>query len=266
MMNDERQTDWRKLLCRSSFMNRSNMNTLGVILARAGSVGLASKHLRLLLGRPMIEYTFDHAFDSALLGRVVVSTDCPGVKRLAERYRLEVIDRPAELAGPDASVQDAMLHAMQTVEKSAGFQAEALAVLYGNVPVRGRGVVDSAIQLLRETGCDSVRSFCPVGKWHPAWMSKIDGDKVEALQPGSIHRRQDLAPLYLHDGAIVAVSRASMLRGLEFPQDPHAFFGTDRRGIHTAVGETVEVDYQRDLYLAEAVLRDRQVPPSRAAG
>ena len=39
------------------------MNTLGVILARAGSVGLASKHLKLLLGRPMIEYTFDHAFD-----------------------------------------------------------------------------------------------------------------------------------------------------------------------------------------------------------
>jgi N-acylneuraminate cytidylyltransferase len=245
-------------------MNRSNMNTLGVILARAGSVGLASKHLRLLLGRPMIEYTFDHAFDSALLGRVVVSTDCPGVKRLAERYRLEVIDRPAELAGPDTSVQDVMLHAMQNVEQSGGYQAEALAVLYGNVPVRGRGVIDLAIERLREAGCDSVRSFCPVGKWHPAWMSKINGDKVEALQAGSIHRRQDLTPLFLHDGAIVAVSRESMLRGKSFPQDPHAFFGIDRRAIHTAMGETVEVDHQRDLYWAEAVLRDRHVPRSKA--
>jgi CMP-N-acetylneuraminic acid synthetase len=127
-------------------------------------------------------------------------------------------------------------------------------------------VIDAAIQLLRETGCDSVRSFCPVGKWHPAWMSKIDGDKVEALQPGSIHRRQDLTPLHLHDGAVVAVSRESMLRGVESPQDPHAFFGTDRRAIHTQMGETVEVDHQRDLYWAEAVLRDRQMPPSRAAG
>jgi CMP-N,N'-diacetyllegionaminic acid synthase len=242
------------------------MNTLGVILARAGSVGLASKHLRLLLGRPMIEYTFDHAFNSALLNRVVVSTDCPGIKRLAQRYQLEVIDRPKELADGDASVQDVMLHAMKSVENSGDFQADALAVLYGNVPVRGSGVIDTAIQHLRETGCDSVRSFCPVGKWHPAWMSKIDGDKVEPLQSGSIHRRQDLTPLYLHDGAIVAVSRSSMLRGLQFADDPHAFFGIDRRAIHTSMGETVEVDHERDLYWAEAVLRDRRRPPSRAAG
>jgi len=96
-------------------------------------------------------------------------------------------------------------------------------------------------------------------------MSKIDGDKVEPLQPGSIHRRQDLTPLYLHDGAIVAVSRSAMLRGEEFPQDPHAFFGIDRRAIRTGMGDTVEVDHQRDLYWAEAVLRDRQIP-SRAAG
>jgi CMP-N-acetylneuraminic acid synthetase len=240
------------------------MNTLGVILARAGSVGLASKHLKLLLGRPMIEYTFDHAFDSALLGRVVVSTDCPGIAKLARQYHLEVIDRPADLAGPEASVQDVMLHAMETVESAGDFHADALAVLYGNVPVRGGGVIDHAIQLLRETGCDSVRSFCPVGKWHPAWMSKLNGDKVEALQAGSIHRRQDLTPLFLHDGAIVAVSRESMLRGKSFPQDPHAFFGTDRRAIHTAMGETVEVDHQRDLYWAEAVLRDRHVPRSKA--
>jgi CMP-N,N'-diacetyllegionaminic acid synthase len=242
------------------------MTSLGVILARAGSLGLGGKHLRLLLGRPVIEYTFDHAFNSVLLNRVVVSTDCPNIKRLAERVGLEVIDRPAELATADASVQDVMLHAMKTVESSGTFKAEALVVLYGNVPVRGIGVIDSAIAKLRETGCDSVRSFCPVGKWHPAWMSKLDGDKVEPLQSGSIHRRQDLTPVYLHDGAVVAVSRSSMLRGLRFPQDPHAFFGIDRRGIHTEMGETVEVDHQRDLFWAEAVLRERQGERKRRAG
>jgi CMP-N,N'-diacetyllegionaminic acid synthase len=233
------------------------MKTLGVILARAGSVGLANKHLRLLLGRPMIEYTFDHAFHAALIDKVVVSTDCPGVKRLAQKYRLQVIDRPAELAASDGSVQDVMLHAMNAVETSCDFHADALVVLYGNVPVRSRGVIDSAVTVLRETRCDSVRSFCPVGKWHPAWMARIHDDKVEALQAGSIHRRQDLTPLYLHDGAAVAVSRSSMLRGLQFPEDPHAFFGIDRRAVLSEMGDTVEVDHARDLYWAEAVLRDR---------
>jgi CMP-N-acetylneuraminic acid synthetase len=241
------------------------MKTLGVILARRGSVGLANKHLRLLLGRPVIEYTFDHAFGSALLEQVVVSTDCPGIARLAHRYKLESIDRPAALAGGDASVQDVMLHALQVTEASGGWRADALVVIYGNVPVRGSGVIDAAIELLRESGCDSVRSFCPVGKWNPGWMARLSGSgesdsgyRVEPLQGGSVHRRQDLAPLYLHDGAVVAVTRAALLRGVTNPSDPHAFFGEDRRAIITGAGETVEVDQERDLFWAEAVLRERE--------
>ena len=88
-----------------------------------------------------------------------------------------MIDRPAELAGPDASVQDVMLHAMETAEKPGDFQADALAVLYGNVAIRGDGVIDRAVELLQKTDCDSVRSFCTVGKWHPAWMCRLVGDR-----------------------------------------------------------------------------------------
>jgi CMP-N-acetylneuraminic acid synthetase len=232
------------------------MNVLGVILARAGSQGLTDKHLRELCGKPVIEYTFEHARRARGLNKTVVATDCAEIKRLALQHGLEVIDRPARLATADASVQDAMLHAMESV---AGFKADGVVVLYGNVPLRPRGVIDEAIELLKRTGCDSVRSFCPVGKWHPAWMCRLDGDRAEALVPGSIHRRQDLTPLYLHDGAVVAVSRDSMLRGKENPRDPHAFFGVDRRGIVTEAGETVEIDQMRDLLLAEAILREREM-------
>jgi CMP-N-acetylneuraminic acid synthetase len=158
-----------------------------------------------------------------------------------------------------------MLHALRSVEAGSSFHADALVVVYGNVPARGAGVIDRAVEHLRLTGCDSVRTFCPVGKYHPAWMSQLDGDRVIPLQAGSIHRRQDLRPTYLHDGAAVAVSRAAMLRGERTPTDPHAFFGIDRRGIETAMGETVEVDHLRDLYWAEAVLRERRGEARRIA-
>src|SRR5437588_436764 len=82
------------------------MNTLGVILARAGSVGLANKHLRLLLGRPVIEYTFDHIFNSTLLNHVVVSTDCPGVDVEAGRWSrgAGAGGKQPPATGPDAAV------------------------------------------------------------------------------------------------------------------------------------------------------------------
>lgn len=241
------------------------MNVLGVILARAGSAGLKNKHLLPLLGRPVIAYTFDHARASKLLSRVVVSSDSPEVLRLAGGAGFETIVRPSGLATAEASVQDVMLHALEQVESRPGFSVDAMVVLYGNVPVRPDGAIDRAIRMLQQTGCDSVRSFCPVGKWHPAWMAQLAGDRVLPLQAGSIHRRQDLLPLFLHDGAVVGVSRESMLRGKTHAQDPHAFFGSDRRGFQTEMGDTVEIDHQRDLYWAEAVLRSQQDRPVRMA-
>lgn len=234
------------------------MNVLGVILARAGSTGLKSKHMLNLMGRPVITYTFDHARGSRLMNRVVVTTDCPEIKRLAHQNGFEVVDRPKELATSDASVQDVMIHALRTIEaRDEGYRADGVVVLYGNVAIRPANVIDRAIKVLFDTGADSVRSFTPVGKWHPMWMASIDGDKVVNFHSAGIHRRQDLPQLFLHEGAVVAVSRQSMLRG-ENNVYKHAFFGEDRRAIKIAQDEAVEIDHLRDLYWAEAVLRERQ--------
>jgi CMP-N-acetylneuraminic acid synthetase len=231
-------------------------NVLGVVMARAGSKGLLDKHLRPLLGRPVIDYALDHVAASRLLTRTVVSSDSPSVLDRARARGFEPLSRPPELCTDDASVQAVMLHAVKHVE-SQGFIPDAAVILYGNVAVRGVDVIDRAIEHWINTRCDSVRTFCPVGKWHPGWMSKLNGDVVEPLRPGSIHRRQDLEPLYLHDGAAVVMSIQSLKRGLTTPNDPHAMFGVDRRGIHTEMGETIEIDHLRDLYWAEAVLREQ---------
>ena len=241
------------------------MNVLGVILARAGSAGLKNKHLLPLMGRPVVQYTLDHAKSARLLTKTVVTSDSDEVLRLGATEGFATIKRPAELATAEASVQDVLLHALESVESSGTFCADAVVVLYGNVPVRGEGVIDRAIALLQSSGCDSVRSFCPVGKYHPAWMAKLDGEKVEPLQGGSIHRRQELEPLYIHDGAVVAVSRASLLKGREDPTNPHAFFGADRRAVQTAAGETVEIDQLMDFFLTEAILRHQGKKPLRKA-
>lgn len=244
-------------------------SVLGVILARAGSLGLPGKHLRPLLGRPVIDYTFDAARQAGTISRLVLSTDCPELRLRAGRRYIQSIARPDSLATADASVQDVLLHALDHVEARSDFRADAIVILYGNVPIRGEGLIDRCVDHLFRTGCDSVRSFCTVGKWHPAWMSRLAGDAGDEVQPlaaGSIHRRQDLEPVYLHDGGCVAMTRASLLRGRENAGDPHAMFGTDRRGV-VSEEAAVEVDAERDLLLAEAILRSRGLarPTIRAA-
>jgi len=208
------------------------MNTLGVILARAGSEGLANKHMLPLLGKPVIAYTFEHAASAQRLASVVVTTDSPEIARLARASGLMVLDRPPELATATASVQDVMLHAMQSLEMQSKVPPDAWSCSTAMSGAPG-GDHRPGHRNARRNPLRFGTLILPVGKWHPAWMAQLNGDRVEALQAGSIDRRQNLQPLFLHDGAVVAVSRASMLRGMTNNQDPHAFFGVDRRGIRT---------------------------------
>src|SRR6185437_4279124 len=100
------------------------MNVLAIILARAGSVGLRNKHLLPLCGRPVIAYTFDHAKTARRITRTVLTSDCADIRRLATSAGIEAIARPGALATSDASVQDVMLHAMQTVESTSTFRVD----------------------------------------------------------------------------------------------------------------------------------------------
>jgi CMP-N-acetylneuraminic acid synthetase len=230
------------------------MKTLGVILARAGSKGLPDKCVLPLLGRPVIGYTIGHALASRRLADVILTTDSRPSAALGIEAGILVVPRPAELAADSARVDAAVRHAVSWYESRAGEHADAIVILYGNVPVRAEGIIDRCVDHLEQTGCSSVRTVAPVSKQHPDWIHRLDGDRMVQFRPNSIHRRQDLEPLYYHDGAVVAVTRASLFAAAD-SCDPHAFFGPDRRAITQEAGDTVDIDSMIDLFQAEAILR-----------
>jgi CMP-N,N'-diacetyllegionaminic acid synthase len=234
------------------------MLALGVILARAGSRGLPDKCVRPLLGRPLIEYTFDHALASKGLTASVLTTDSPPARELAERRGIEVIERPPELASAKATVDAAARHAVTVWEGRHRQKVDVVVLLYGNIPVRSVGVVDRAIEHLLGSGASSVRTVVPAGRHHPDWSHRLEGDRLVQFRQNSIYRRQDLEPLYYHDGAVVVVTRQALFDALKTPDDAHAFFGRDRRAIVQAQHDAVDVDEAFDLYVAEAVLRTQE--------
>jgi len=228
---------------------------LGIILARAGSKGLPDKCVRSLCGRPLITYTFGHALAARCLRGLVLTTDSVPAKNLASEAGIEVIDRPVDLAGDTATVDAAARHAVEVWERRSGIRAEAVVLLYGNIPVRAEGLIDRAVAKLRQSGADSVRSVAQVTKQHPDWIHRLDGDRMQQFRSNSIYRRQDLKPLYYHDGAVAAVTRSALFGALNIPDDHQAFLGRDRRAIIQSADAAVDVDEPIDLLVAEAVLR-----------
>ncbi len=234
------------------------MDTLGIILARAGSKGLTDKCALPLCGRAMVEYSIDHAQQSRHVSAIVVTTDSPRVAAAARSRGIEVIDRPAELASATATVDAAARHALETFERARDCHFDIIVLLYANVPVRPPGAIDKAVEHLIRTGADSVRTVVRVDKQHPDWLHRLDGDRMIKFRENDIYRRQDLEPLYYHDGAVVAVTRSSLYTQPTHDADAHAFFGRDRRAIIVQPYDSVDIDEPADFKLAEAILRARQ--------
>ncbi len=224
-----------------------------VILGRAGSKGLPGKNAMPLAGRPMVSHTIAHCRAATTLARIIVSTDCPQVRGAAVREGIEVIVRPADLASDQATVDAAARHALLDDD------APIAVILYANVPIRPAGLIDRAVNLLIESGADSVQSYAPVGKYHPYWEVKIDdAGRISPYVANTIYRRQDLPPLFVPDGGVIAVRRASLYHVVE--GQPHSFLGRDRRGIHNEAGAVVDVDDRMDFLLAQLMLTTGQEP------
>ncbi|MCP4246917.1 MAG: hypothetical protein GY778_07695 [bacterium] len=244
------------------------MYVLGVIIARAASKGLCDKCVRPLLGRPVIEYTFDHALCARSLATVLLTSDSARAQALAADRGIEVVRRPPELAVDTATVDDAARHAVQVFEERVGRRVDGVCLLYGNIPVRAPGVIDEAVARLAATGADSVRTVAPVSKQHPDWVHRLDGDRMTQYRANGIYRRQDLEPLYYHDGAVAVVTRRALFAAPRWAGDHQGFLGDDRRAVIQQPEDSVDIDGPIDLCLAEALLRSKteSVEPEESDG
>lgn len=235
--------------------------SVAVILARAGSKGVPGKNVATVGGRPCVMWTIE----AARLSRVewvVLSTDDDRARDIAENVGVTVVDRPAQLAHDHARVDDATRHAVLEHEKRIGDRVDHVVMLYANVPIRPRDLIDRALDLLIESKCDSVQSYQNVGKHHPWWTATLGESGVVAPWEGDvlnhgIFRRQDLPPAVIPDGGVIALTRRALMHEIPDVRDgPHAFFGRDRRGVINPEGSVVDIDSKYDLLIADAMLRE----------
>ncbi|MBS0192022.1 MAG: acylneuraminate cytidylyltransferase family protein [Phycisphaerales bacterium] len=241
------------------------MNAIAVILGRAGSKGVPGKNITPVAGKPCARWTIEAAKSSARVGTIIVSSDDPRLLDLGASEGAVAVRRPPDLATDAARIDDAARHAIETFEAAERplSPAEPIVILYANVPVRPADLIGRAVELLTESGCDSVQSYAAVGKFHPWWIARIDPSGRVAPWEGDVlnhgvFRRQDLPPAFVPDGGVIALTRRALFCQIPgVAPGPHAFFGADRRGVINPEGAVVDIDSPADLLAADAVLRDR---------
>src|SRR5579863_3557674 len=131
--------------------------TLVVIPARGGSKRLPRKNVCALGGKPLILHAVDVALAAAPFGCVMVSTDDPEIKTVAQTRRSAMVDdRAVALAGDKVKVVDVISELVDRDDIRARF--DIIGMLLPTCPFRTPPQVREGIEAL-STGIDAVISF-----------------------------------------------------------------------------------------------------------
>jgi len=195
---------------------------LALIPARGGSKGILRKNIRDFSGYPLIAWSIEAGLSSEKVTRVIVSTDDDEIAAVARKYGAETpFLRPVELAQDATTDFPVFEHALKWLEEVEAYKPEIVVQLRPTSPIRPRGMVDEAVQILMaHEDADCVRGVVPAGQNpHKMWRlpEGADGPMTNLLNVAGIAEpynalRQVLPPVYWQTGHIDAI-RASTIAG-----------------------------------------------------
>ncbi len=225
------------------------MEIVAIIPARGGSKGIPHKNIQPVAGKPLLVYTIEHARETLSIARIVVSTDDPDIGAVAQQAGAQVIWRPVTLSGDTATSESALLHALDYLRDTEGYEPDLVVFLQATSPLRQSGDVQNAIDTLLREQADSLFSASPVH----GFLWRNEGGVLSSVSYDYRHRqrRQD-APEDLMENGSIYVFKPWVLRQLN-----------NRLGGKIAVYrmhplDSFQVDEPDDLDLVERLLAIRQ--------
>jgi CMP-N,N'-diacetyllegionaminic acid synthase len=229
------------------------MRVLGLIPARGGSKGVARKNVRVLCGKPLLQWTAESALAARSLDRVVLSTEDEEIASVGRRCGVDVpFLRPSELARDDTPTLPVVQHALHELEKG-GDRFDAVCLLQPTNPFRRPVDIDACVDLLSISYADAVMSVLRVpAEYNPHWVyfRAEDGSlRLSTGEPEPIARRQLLPPAFHRDGSIYVTRRNAIM-------DQRSLYGTRVLGFEVDRARAVNIDTPADWSRAEILMQE----------
>ena len=213
-----------------------------LIPARGGSKRFPGKNVYPLGGFPLICHSIAYSIKNTKVLGTYVSTDSDVIKSVSSEAGAEIIDRPDELAGDYITSASVMKHAVEYLT-AKGVEFDYVILLQATNPLRPKGLLDEAIEIIEKTGATSLftvtRSEKKLGKI-------IDGKYVPWNYTYGM-RSQDMDPLYYENGLLYITSKELLLQEIIEGQDAHPLV------VDHPFGE-VDIDTREDFEYAKFVL------------
>ncbi len=225
-------------------MEQNKEQNICIIPARGGSKRIPNKNIKLLNRIPLLLYSINYAKQNLdIIDRIVVSTDDAEIKRIALENHVDVIDRPIEISGDEATTVSALKHVIENQTISY----DNVILLQVTNPLRPKTLLKEAYNKFLETNSDSLmsvsRNFNKFGK--------IIENKFVPFNYVFGQRSQDLEPLYFENGLIYIIKTTLIKEELIMGDNNFPYM------VDHAYAK-VDIDTDEDLNFAKFILENYQ--------
>jgi N-acylneuraminate cytidylyltransferase len=223
------------------------MSIIAFIPARGGSKGVPKKNIKELSGKPLIAWSIEQALSSDVIDRVIVSTDCPEIAKVAVDYGAEVpFMRPVYLSNDTATTESAMLHCCEYLAERNELP-ELFILVQCTSPIRSKESFDLAIADFRNKNLDSMLT---VSESHRFTWKNTNSPKA-SYDYKNRPRRQDIKDEdrdYLETGSFYITKTEALIRSKNRLTGDIGMFITPEN-------ESFEIDTLLDFIICEELMK-----------
>jgi N-acylneuraminate cytidylyltransferase len=177
-----------------------DMEIIAIIPARGGSKGIPLKNLKLLNGKPLIDYSINESLKSKFITRTLVSSDHPKILNRAEKLGAEIIKRPKNLATDSSQLEPVIEHCLNHFKLKENYVPDIIILLQNTSPLRNKKHIDDALSTFLNSKFDSMVS-CYRSHYF-LWTLKKNTLTPKNHNPKNRPNRQQMNDQFIENGAI----------------------------------------------------------------
>ena len=224
-----------------------------MIPARLGSTRVKNKNLRLIDGKPLIQYIIDAAVGSTMIDEIYINSESTQFADIAEKSSIKFYQRPEELSSNEATNDDFALDFINNI------QCDILVQLLATSPFVTSKEIDEFIRGMLERNLETMISVSNV-----QIECIYKGNPINFYQTKQTLPSQLLEPIRPYACSLMGWEVRRFKANIE--KYNAAYHGGDGSiGFYELKGySTIDIDHEEDFLLAEAIslaLKKENVEP-----
>ena len=212
-----------------------------IIPARANSKRLPGKNIKLLSGKPLIQYSIEFALEILKKNNIWVNSDDLNIIEIAKSLGVQTLIRPDKLSSDFTTTAEVLEHHTSHLIKKVN--CDAIILLQPTNPFRNINFVNEAIRIFQDSGRESLATFSSSNRK----LGKIVNNIFEPINYSFGQRSQDLDSSYYENGLLYITKTKAILRGEILTEDVYPL-------ICDNLETSVDIDTIEDFLYAEAIL------------